>query len=205
MLQFDALRPDTLDVLKLVMAEPTLKDFTLAGGTALALLYGHRISEDIDLFDWEKFDVDYLLNDLSSKINIDIKLKTPIGAHIFINKVKTDLVYFPIRPIRKRIEIEGIRLLNDEDIAAMKLNAIANRGARKDFYDLYFLLQKFNINKLIELFKEKFKTQDVFGLIRSLTYFEEAETENDVILLREKSLTWQDVKQRIIKETKGLL
>jgi len=38
-----------------------------------------------------------------------------------------------------------------------------------------------------------------------LTYFEEAETENDVILLREKSLTWQDVKQRIIKETKGLL
>ena len=205
MLQFDALRPDTLDVLKLVMAEPTLKDFTLAGGTALALLYGHRISEDIDLFDWEKFDVDYLLNDLSSKINIDIKLKTPIGAHIFINKVKTDLVYFPIRPIRKRIEIEGIRLLNDEDIAAMKLNAIANRGARKDFYDLYFLLQKFNINKLIELFKEKFKTQDVFGLTRSLTYFEEAETENDVILLREKSLTWQDVKQRIIKETKGLL
>jgi len=205
MLQFDALRPDTLDVLKLVMAEPTLKDFTLAGGTALALLYGHRISEDIDLFDWEKFDVDYLLNDLSSKINIDIKLKTPIGAHIFINKVKTDLVYFPIRPIRKRIEIEGIRLLNDEDIAAMKLNAFANRGARKDFYDLYFLLQKFNINKLIELFKEKFKTQDVFGLTRSLTYFEEAETENDVILLREKSLTWQDVKQRIIKETKGLL
>jgi len=66
-------------------------------------------------------------------------------------------------------------------------------------------LQKFNINKLIELFKEKFKTQDVFGLTRSLTYFEEAETENDVILLREKSLTWQDVKQRIIKETKGLL
>ena len=149
--------------------------------------------------------MDYLLNDLSSKINIDIKLKTPIGAHIFINKVKTDLVYFPIRPIRKRIEIEGIRLLNDEDIAAMKLNAFANRGARKDFYDLYFLLQKFNINKLIELFKEKFKTQDVFGLTRSLTYFEEAETENDVILLREKSLTWQDVKQRIIKETKGLL
>lgn len=205
MLQFDALRPDTLDVLKLTMAEPALKDFTLVGGTALALFYGHRISEDIDLFTWKKFDVDYLLNDLSTRIDLKINLKTPIGAHLFIGNVKTDLVYFPIPPIRDSIEVNGVRLLNDEDLAAMKLNAIANRGARKDFYDLFFLLQKFKIKELIELFQEKFKTQDVFGLARSLTYFEDADQENEIILLKEKKLTWLQVKQTIIKETKGLL
>ena len=54
-------------------------------------------------------------------------------------------------------------------------------------------------------FQEKFKAQDVFGLSRSLTYFEDADKENDIILLKEKELTWQQVKLRIIKETKGIL
>ena len=87
MLQFNALRPDTLDVLKLTMAEPSLNDFTLVGETALALHFGHRISEDVDLFTWQRFDVDFLLNELSTKLNFTIKIKTPIGAHLFIEQV----------------------------------------------------------------------------------------------------------------------
>ena len=61
MLQFHALRSDTLDVLKKLMREPLLDDFALAGGTGLALYYGHRISEDIDLFTCKKFNVEHLL------------------------------------------------------------------------------------------------------------------------------------------------
>lgn len=205
MLQFDALRPDTLDVLKLTMAEPLLNDFVLVGGTALALHFGHRISEDIDLFSWERFDVDFLINELSNKIKFETKLKTPIGAHIFIKTVKTDLVYFPKKPIRNICFENNIRLLTVEDIAPMKLNAIANRGARKDFYDLYFLLEEFKVEELIQLFSEKFETQDIFGLSRSLTYFEDAETQSDIILLKNKSLTWKQVKKRITEETRKLL
>lgn len=205
MLQLNALRPDTLDVLKATMAEPLLNDFVLVGGTALALHYGHRISEDIDLFRWDKFDVDFFLDELSKKINFSTKLKTPIGAHLFINGVKTDLVYFPIKPIREIVFKSGIRLLSVEDIAPMKLNAIANRGAKKDFYDLYFLLQHFPIFRLVELFKEKFVTQDVFGLSRSLNFFGDADTQGEIVLLKNKSLTWQEVKRTIISETKKLL
>lgn len=205
MLQLNALRPDTLDVLRKAMAEPMLDDFVLVGGTGLALHLGHRVSEDIDLFQWEKFDVDFLLNELSQKFQFSVKLKTPIGAHLFINHVKTDLVYFPVKPIREVIHENGIRLLSVEDIAPMKLNAIANRGAKKDFYDLYFLLQQFSIFQLIDLFKEKFTTQDVFGLSRSLNFFEDAEKHKEITLLKNKSLTWQQVKQTIISETKKLL
>lgn len=206
MLQFDALRPDTLDVLKLTMAEPLLSDFTLVGGTALALYFGHRISEDIDLFNWQKFDVDLLLNELESKFQFQIKIKTPIGAHLFVDNVKTDLVYFPIKPMREVIVIDGVRLLNLEDLAAMKLNVIANRGAKKDFYDLYFLLQHFKVEKLVELFSEKFKQQDVFGLSRSLLYFQDADEEDtQIMVLKEKSLTWETVKKTIITETRKLV
>ena len=206
MLQFNALRPDTLDVLKLTMNEPLLNDFTLVGGTALALHFGHRISEDIDLFSWERFNVDVLLNELESKIKFSIKIKTPIGAHLFIETVKTDIVYFPIKPMREPILQDGVRLLQLDDLAAMKLNAIANRGAKKDFYDLFFLLEAYSIEKLIELFVEKFKQQDVFGLSKSIGYFKDADEEDtQIIVLKDKALTWQKVKEKILKETHKIL
>ena len=205
MLQFESLRPDTLAVLKLTMAEPLLNEFTLVGGTALALHFGHRISEDIDLFSWTKFDIDNLINELSKKTALAVKMKTPIGAHVFIENVKTDFVYFPIKPIRDTLLVDGTRLLAVEDIAAMKLNAIANRGAKKDFYDLFYLLQFFGAEKLVELFKEKFSTQDVFGLIRSMIYFEEADNEaTEITVLKDKKLKWGEVKESIITSTKHL-
>lgn len=205
MLQFNALRPDTLDVLRLTMSQPLLNNFTLVGGTALALHLGHRISEDIDLFTWQRFDIDLLLEELSSHISFKIKVKTPIGTHLFINDVKTDLVYFPAKPIREEINIDGVRLLGTEDLVAMKLNAIANRGAKKDFYDIYFLLQEFSIHDMVNLFKEKFKTQDVFGLSRSLSYFKDADKDSDITLLKQKNLLWKEVKQKIIEETRKIV
>lgn len=205
MLQFNALRPDTLDVLKLTMAEPLLNNFTLVGGTALALHFGHRISEDIDLFSWDPFNIDFLVDALSKKIRLETVAKTPIGAHLFIEEVKTDLVYFPIKPIRETLEIDNVRLLGVEDIAAMKLNAIANRGARKDFYDIYFLLEKYPLATLVSFFKERFSTQDIFGLLRSLDYFADAEEQDEIILLRDKKLTWDQVKKRIVEETRKLV
>ena len=205
MLQFNSLRPNTLDVLEKTMAEPLLSKFVLVGGTALALHLGHRISDDIDLFVWERFDVDILLEELAGSFNFTIKSKTPIGAHIFIKNVKTDLVYFPAKPLKKIIKEKEIRLLAVEDIAAMKMNTIANRGAKKDFYDVYFMLEHYPLYKQIEFFKERFQSQDVFGLHRSLTYFADADLQEDIILLKNKNLTWEQVKQKIIQETRKIL
>ncbi len=205
MLQFNALRPATLDVLKVTMNEPLLNDFVLVGGTCLALHYGHRISEDIDLFVWQKFDVDYFLMELSKTLQFTIKIKTPIGSHIFINGVKTDILYFPAKPIQPVIKEEGVRLLSTADIAAMKMNTIANRGAKKDFYDVYYLLKEYSLSDQIKFFKQKFSTQDLFGLQRSLNYFADADRQEDPILLKDKSLTWEKVKRTIIEETRKLL
>jgi len=97
--------------------------------------------------------------------------------------------------IRKITEIEGIRMLNIEDIAAMKLSAITNRGAKKDFYDLYFLLQKYTMNEIVSFYKEKYPNQELFYTLKSLTYFEDAEVQIEPKLIQ--IVEWETVKSKI--------
>lgn len=61
MLQTQTVEPGTLALLNGLMGIPELAGFSLVGGTALALKYGHRISVDLDLFSEETFDRDVIL------------------------------------------------------------------------------------------------------------------------------------------------
>jgi len=94
--------------------------------------------------------------------------------------------------------MEGIRILSIEDIAPMKLDAITGRGSKKDFFYLYFLLQKFGIEKLLSLYQEKYPHQTTFHVVRSLTYFADAEAEPDPMVI-DHSVTWEKVKNSIRK------
>ncbi len=70
---------------------------------------------------------------------------------------------------------DGLRLASVQEIAAMKVRAIVGRGTRKDFVDLYFLLQQFSMSDILNLFHKKYPDVNDFIAIRSLTYFEDAE------------------------------
>lgn len=65
--------------------------------------------------------------------------------------------------------------------------AIANRGSKKDFVDLYFLLERYPIRTLLDFYRRKFTDHDVFFVIRSLAYFDDADLEPDPVMLREAS------------------
>ena len=67
MLYYGTVKSATLDILKKLMNLSELSDFSLAGGTALALRYGHRISVDLDLFSAVDFDSDQIINVLSKE------------------------------------------------------------------------------------------------------------------------------------------
>lgn len=56
MLYTETVEPRAFSVLNQLMKIPELKDFSLVGGTALSLLYGHRKSVDLDLFSSKSFD-----------------------------------------------------------------------------------------------------------------------------------------------------
>ena len=95
------------------------------------------------------------------------------------------------------LKLDSIRLLSIDDIIPMKLSAIANRGVKKDFYDLYFLLEQRSLEEMLNLFQTKFSDINQFHIIKSLTYFEDAESNPNPHTL--KDLTWQEVKNKIIQ------
>lgn len=159
MLYFKTVEPDTLSVLERLMHLKELKDFSLVGVTALALKYGHRTSVDLDLFYNKKFEQQPIINSLIKKFGKGYGTEskyTRWGIFCYIEQIKVDIVYYPHPLIADIEEIEGIRMYSDADIIAMKLNAILGRGTKKDFWDLYELLQHYPLKDMIPFHEKKF-------------------------------------------------
>lgn len=202
MLQTYTVEPTTLAILKSLQQIPELNLTRLVGGTALALHFGHRHSVDIDLFgEIEHEDITLLLNDFkfdSFVVNRNFKnIK-----HYQINNVKVDIINYSYKWIEPAIEIDGIRIAGLKDIAAMKLNAITGRGSKKDFIDLYFLLNRFSLKEMLDFYSEKYPNNSVFMVIKSLTYFADAEVQQMPIMLQDAD--WEDIKKKVCLEVEKL-
>lgn len=94
-------------------------------------------------------------------------------------------------------------MLDMRDIAPMKLDAVTKRGSKKDFYDIYFLFQQMSLQSTLDLYNEKFQHSTLFHVLKSLTYFNDAEEQSDPIVF-EKSLDWKSVKETIESEVKKI-
>ena len=202
MLQLKTIDPDTYLLLQQLSESDYLKDFALAGGTSLALQLGHRISIDLDFFTREVFDSLELLEKLEADYELSnvTTAKNSLSLYIFFNKknIKVEFLRHNYKQLNNFLINNDISLYSIEDIAAMKLNAIANRGAKKDFFDIYELLKTYPITDLLDLFKEKYVSQNAFTVIKSLNYFIDADKEPDPMNL--KTVSWNQVKERIKSE-----
>ncbi len=195
MLQTQTVRPDTFALLKELMAMESLKDFNLAGGTSLALQIGHRTSTDLDLFAKTALDFNLLKIEISTEYDYIIEHNTKNILIGFLNGIKVDFVRYKYDLIvPPRVE-EGIRLLSIEDIGCMKLAAITGRGKKRDFFDLYYILKKIPLEKLLDLYQSKFYDSSLQLVLKSITYFEDAESDEDPNLFEE--LSWNEVKENI--------
>lgn len=176
MLSFRTIVPYTLELLKRLSQEPFLKECRLVGGTALALQYGHRSSVDLDFFGSFDVDGEEMFEILKSYGNVE-KQKNSTNIRIFdINGVKVDIVNYSIYPwLETPVEEDGLRLASPKDIAAMKINAIEGRGSRKDFIDMYFLLQHFSLEEILDFYAKKYPNYSMYRALMSLTYFADAE------------------------------
>lgn len=152
----------------------------LAGGTALALLAGHRSSVDLDFFTPKKFNNNLLLNYFkSADWQTDINAEGTIYGTLMGSKVS--FIFYPFfRPAIKPLTYGFIKILESTDIAVMKIIAISQRGRKRDFFDLYWCVK--NIAPLKE-FILKLKTQypsvahDYHHILKSLIYFTDAEND----------------------------
>jgi Nucleotidyl transferase AbiEii toxin, Type IV TA system len=126
MLHLETVDGQSFAVLKKMMLIPELQDFCLVGGTSLSLMYGHRISEDLDLFSKIEFENEIIITAINKYFNENFQVRTAtrFGIFGFIDSLKIDIVRFPHPLIRPTIEIEGVRMFSMEDIVAMKVQAI---------------------------------------------------------------------------------
>lgn len=200
MLSLRTIEPHTLELLRALMQEPALSELRLVGGTALALQYGHRSSVDLDLFG--KIDVDgYELQSILSKYGVlKVENETKIIHQYYIDNIKVDVVNYPFEWISPIIEEDGIRLASPIDIAAMKVNAIEGRGTKKDFIDMYMLLQHYSLKEIIAFYQQKYPNYSIFRALRSLTYFEDAEDQFMPRMFIED--TWENMKLYITNQVK---
>lgn len=134
---------------------------------------------------------------------LTVLVDNPPFLQMRLNDVKLDLLKYPYPFVQNHQEIEGVRLVSIENIGTMKLNAIARRGAKKDFFDLYFMLERYTLEQLIEQFKQTLPHVDPFHIVKSLTYFDDADLDaNPEMLIK---VSWQTVKKTIEKKVETFL
>lgn len=204
MLHPSTVQPGTLELLKHLLQLPELSAFALAGGTSLAMRFGHRVSVDLDLFTDEAFNADTLFAALAQRFPTTLKVdEAPNTLSLVIDGVRVDALAHRYRLLRPFETLEGFRFHSVEDVAAMKMGAVSSRGAKKDFWDVAELLKHFSLPKLLGFFAEKYPNSDIGYVVRSLTYFEDAETQANPLSLNE--MDWESVKQHMVESVRRLV
>lgn len=198
MLQTQTISPELLELLRKIMEDSFFQNFILVGGTSLALQMGHRNSIDIDLFGNQEINQKIFIDKLSDYGNIEVSQASKNIMITSINDIKVDFVNYKYPLLNNFKLLDSIRLASLEDIAAMKLNAILGRGSRKDFIDLYFLLNEFSLAQILGFYKLKYLDGSEFLVIKSLSYFADADAQPQPKMF--KDFDWQICKQKIIEE-----
>lgn len=197
------------NVLEKLIKTITLKDYYLAGGTALALQTGIRESFDFDFFIQNEFDENLLIQELESLGELEISVCRKGTVHAILNNVQLTFLYFPNKLVEPKVkvkEIDGLYLASIEDIAIMKLVAISQRGTKKDFFDLYYICNQFNIKiqDVLKMLNKKYDQNKInySHIIQSLSYFEDAEDENLPKVFIDYD--WNTIKQYYINEQRNI-
>lgn len=199
MLHKETVKPGTLDLIQKLMKDQWLDSFYLVGGTALSLRIGHRQSIDIDLFSSSDFDGDKLAMHLKDNYNANVTSHKGNYASGNIDEVAFDFIshkYPAVKPIET---VEGIRIMSNEDISAMKINAIVNSGERiKDFIDMHYLLKEMSLDEVMNHYCSKYPNANTTTAKSALLYHKDIDFRVPVMLMDGK-LKWQEVSLAIAK------
>ena len=155
---------------------PEMQGMRLVGGTALALQYGHRQSVDLDFFGTPVADRDELLAMVEKIGACRLRNRTKNILQLTVNNILIDIVDYSQYPwIDAPVCFDGITLASPKDIAAMKINAIEGRGTKKDFIDIFLLLQHYSLDDLLAFYSQKYPNYSVFRALLSLNYYDDAD------------------------------
>jgi hypothetical protein len=189
----------TEEVLRVLHDRTVTEGAYLAGGTGLALRFGHRRSVDLDFFIGETFDEEQLLQRLVRMPGFSDVRRAPQTLHFALQGVKVSFMGYTYPLLFAPASFDGVPVADPRDIACMKITAVSSRGTKRDFVDLYVSCERFGLQELLTLFSQKYAKTGYHQLhvLKSLTYFADAEKDPMPHML--VPLEWRDVK-RFFKE-----
>jgi hypothetical protein len=172
--------------------------FYLGGGTAIALWLGHRRSVDLDWFRDEAFDASSLLRELrEAGTRLEMVAVAEGTLHGLIEEVAVSFLAYRYPALTERLAVgePAFRIASLDDLACMKLAALLQRGEKKDYFDLFALLDRGEtLQRLFGLFERKYGFDPTGSLLRAAIYFDDAEGTPDPVSLW-PGLTWDRVKE----------
>lgn len=177
----------------------------LAGGSALALHLGHRKSFDFDFYTRSNFSAENVAVELSQIGKFETTLLEPPHTLMgLFNGVKFSLFLYDYPLIGKTVEYNGVAIAGLEDIAAMKLSAIAGRATKRDYMDVYVISKSSSLEQQLEWFDKKFGKlgNNLYVTIKALGYFDDAEDDDMPIMITQTS--WEEVKKFLSSESQRL-
>ena len=183
-----------------------LKGWTLAGGTGLALQMGHRVSEDFDFFRTNLFDGDRLHETLRLAGTVETLQEDDRTLTVIVSETKVSFFCVPDSFLFLGQPYVFFQLADIRDIALMKLAAISGRGSRKDFIDLYNILRGgLSLERCFQWLPLKYGEGRVntYHVLKSLTYFEDAEREPMPRML--EPFDWTECKNFFIREAHAIV
>lgn len=199
-MHFSAIPAKTKKVFDFLANSGLVKDFYLAGGTALALYMGHRYSYDLDFFSLKGFRESVLVQRFSlfnahqtAKFYLENESEQTINA--VLDGVKVSFLGYRYPLLKPCQQAEGILVADIVDAACMKIDTIAKRGARRDFIDLFFICREaITLPDLMSKFSKKYATvnYNMVHIKKSLVYFTDAERDPMPNML--KQVDWHELK-----------
>ena len=198
---------DLLERLKIALPEPFWGEWRLAGGTGLALQFEHRVSMDFDFFRTTPLSIAALHTDLARAGEYETQLETAGSLSLLMGGVKLSFFVVTDPFLNAPIPWTFLRLATVRDIALMKLLAIAGRGSRKDFVDLYTILHRLpdSLQDYFSRLPLKYGPgrANSYNILRSLTYFDDAEAEPMPVI--NQPLDWEECKRFLIRAARDVV
>ncbi|HXY53624.1 MAG TPA: nucleotidyl transferase AbiEii/AbiGii toxin family protein [Nitrospirota bacterium] len=194
------LSPSARNVLKVIAPVVDEKGFVLAGGTAIALFLGHRLSVDFDFFTTRNFRPDRLHLAISGLgLETMVLQEEPGTLTLSADGVKVSFFHYPYAFLDVTSKLYGVKVAGLVDIASMKLMAMMQRGAKRDYVDLYWILQNMPFSKIAENMVKRYGSNRVNPLVigKALVFFRDADADPDPEFLG-KRVAWAKIKKYLV-------
>jgi Nucleotidyl transferase AbiEii toxin, Type IV TA system len=201
----EAITAETEETLGGLRERSLLGNAYLAGGTALALRFGHRRSLDLDFFEESLFDEGVLIQRLQTMPAFSLVSKALHTVHATIGVTKVSFLGYSYPVLFPAALFLGVPVADPRDVTCMKISAVASRGTKRDFLDLYVASQQFGLTDILAWFARKY-VQTRYSrthVLKSLTYFQDAELDPMPDMLVD--VDWNELKHFFRREVTRLI